>query len=102
MRCRKAYKPTLAGIVSKSWLRGWHRSKGVKARVSRILRASCWMGFVMEIARCKRLFHPTSRSDRSFHEPQKSDREFIPNSDRFSESRRSRAIALFLRQMDAD
>ncbi|MEG4495849.1 hypothetical protein QUB05_10460 [Microcoleus sp. F10-C6] len=25
----------------------------------------------MEIARCKRLFHPTSRSDRSFDELQK-------------------------------
>ncbi|MEG5044545.1 hypothetical protein [Microcoleus sp. B4-C1] len=48
----------------------------------------------MKIGRCKRLFHPTSRSDRSFNEPQKSDRKFIPNSDRPSELL-ERAIALF-------
>lgn len=30
-------------MVLKLWLRGWHCLKGVKARVSKIWRASCWI-----------------------------------------------------------
>ncbi|HLO47012.1 MAG TPA: hypothetical protein VK211_01090, partial [Kamptonema sp.] len=68
------------------------RSKGVKARLSRIWRASCWMGSVMEIARCKQLFHPTSRSDRSFNYPIKSDRASLGKCDRFTKQTKTKII----------